>query len=110
MQEFDDLVRGWFLRRQLEDDRFGYLRRDLLIAQGVTFGGAGHGPKPGTPTFELVMGRPPVDLAIFEYFRVDLPISPDDPYCQRVEAHWSEFDVLSAEDRIRRSEEMLAAL
>ncbi len=65
VQEFDDVIRGAWLRHQLFEDVIGHLRVDVLRAGGVTFSDAPRPAKlkPGekVPTFELLMGRKPVD-------------------------------------------------
>lgn len=68
VQEFDDLVRGALTRYRWLEDQIGWLRRDVLIAQGVTLSDAPGPPKSGTPTFEALMGRRPVSL--LDPFRV----------------------------------------
>jgi hypothetical protein len=60
VHDFNAMVRHEIHRRQVTEDLFGYLRLAVLIAGQVTF--SEHAPpmKPGTPTFEKLMGRAPV--------------------------------------------------
>jgi hypothetical protein len=67
VEEFQDMIHGALHRYQLAQDLFGHLRLDVLRAQGVTFSDHARRStplKPGekVPTFELLMGRPPVDI------------------------------------------------
>jgi hypothetical protein len=93
IQEFDDLVRGALVRYRWLEDQVGWLRRDILIAQGVTLSDAPGPPKPGTPTFEALVGRPPVSLA--------------DPFRDLAEPR-SELEEAEAADRIARASLALA--
>ena len=58
------MVAGAIHRHLVQQDLLGYLRLDILRAAGVTFSDRPHHAKPGQkiPTFELLMGRAPVDL------------------------------------------------
>lgn len=58
------MLSGAIHRHLLWQDLLGHLRVDVLRAAGVTFSDRPQHPKPGqkVPTFELLMGRPPVDL------------------------------------------------
>ena len=59
------MIRGAIHRYQLAQDLYGHLRLDVLRAAGVTFSEHRASPlKPGekAPTFEFLMGRPPIDL------------------------------------------------
>lgn len=61
VSDFQEMVRGrqhWY---HLLEDLFGYLRRDVLIAGNVTFSTRPQPAKEGTPTFEKVVGRSPVN-------------------------------------------------
>jgi hypothetical protein len=67
VEEFQDMIHGALHRYQVAQDLFGHLRLDVLRAQGVTFSDHARRTtplKPGEkiPTFELLMGRPPVDI------------------------------------------------
>ena len=63
VQDFEDMLTGALHRYQLAQDLIGHLRVDVMRAAGVTFSDRPHQPKPGqkVPTFELLMGRPPID-------------------------------------------------
>jgi hypothetical protein len=54
------MVRHEIHRRQVTEDLFGYLRLAVYAAAGVTFPEHPGPMKPGTPTFEKIMGRDPV--------------------------------------------------